>query len=323
MLRHSCFNVGALTFGAILLLVAAAQARLCGDDVAGNDVPCGCGDIVVSNLTITDDPVAAKVCAGDGLIIRAARGAAALTVDLAGARLRGSGRGVGIRVMDGGLGGLRLMSTTAPATIQGFRDGLTARGGRVLAAASDVTVIDSARDGVRLEADGGSLAGIVSRRSGRDGIHIRGRHWSVASARSDQSGRHGLALYGSAHHVLGGAEGSEVVGSGRAGLIVWGFGHRIAGCSVKGAVGDGIRVHGLEIAIEDCEARANGGIGLAGAASRSRFGDNLAVDNGGGGIVLEGLSLQDAGGNIGEYNGWAVAPGRAEDCRFGRWECRR
>ena len=42
-----------------------AHAKLCGDNVGGHDVPCACGDVVVSDLTLTDDPVARTVCPHD------------------------------------------------------------------------------------------------------------------------------------------------------------------------------------------------------------------------------------------------------------------
>ena len=41
------------------LLVGAGQvgAKNCGDDVAGQDVPCACGDTVVSDVALNGDPV--------------------------------------------------------------------------------------------------------------------------------------------------------------------------------------------------------------------------------------------------------------------------
>src|SRR6185295_18777988 len=98
-----------LTVLAVLFVTSLAHAKLCGDDVQGQDVPCACGDTVVSSVVLTDDPVTSSVCAADGLIVRAGS-AAQITVDLNGKTLRGSGQGAGLWVIYGGSGGVRLLS---------------------------------------------------------------------------------------------------------------------------------------------------------------------------------------------------------------------
>ncbi len=69
----------------LFLLPASATAKLCGNHVGGRRVPCACGDIVASDLVLTDDPVGNSVCPGDGLIVRAIGATHGVTVDLRGA----------------------------------------------------------------------------------------------------------------------------------------------------------------------------------------------------------------------------------------------
>src|SRR5579862_3150946 len=107
-----------------LLLPATAHAKLCGDDVQGRDVPCACGDTLVSSVVLTDDPVTTTVCPGDGLIVRPS-GVVGITVDLNGQTIRGSNRGSGLWVL---AGGARVVSSRQPAHIEHFRDGVVAQG---------------------------------------------------------------------------------------------------------------------------------------------------------------------------------------------------
>src|SRR5512143_1309477 len=89
----------ALALLAAVTTARGAAAKPCGDDVDGVDVPCACGDLVVSNLALGDDPVAGAPCAQDGLIVRAPDERRSLLIDLRGRTLRGSGNGAGIRVV--------------------------------------------------------------------------------------------------------------------------------------------------------------------------------------------------------------------------------
>src|SRR5262249_44514762 len=95
----------------LLALPPGAHAKLCGDDVGGQDVPCECGDVVVSDLVLSDDPVTQAPCPDDGLVVRAPAAGHGLTIDLHGKTLRGSARGIGVWVLAGGPGGARLVST--------------------------------------------------------------------------------------------------------------------------------------------------------------------------------------------------------------------
>ena len=69
--RRWKFRVPLVLAVAVLLVAPQAGAKLCGDNVGGRDVPCACGDTVVSDVTLGDDPVVDAVCPADGLIVRA------------------------------------------------------------------------------------------------------------------------------------------------------------------------------------------------------------------------------------------------------------
>src|SRR5260221_9488664 len=99
------------------LWAAPLAAKLCGDDVDGHDVPCACGDVVVSSVALASDPILGGRCPHDGLIVRAPDAARTVVIDLQGHTLRGSGTGVGIRLVAGGQGGARGISSggAAPA----------------------------------------------------------------------------------------------------------------------------------------------------------------------------------------------------------------
>src|ERR1041384_6030684 len=133
-----------MTWRAMLPAIAVAvavgatrvDAKLCGDDVGGQDVACACGDVIVSDVVLdASDPVTQERCAADGLVVRSPQASHGLTVDLRGQSLRGSGHGAGILLLDGGPGGASVVSTGGTtATIEGFQDGVLAHGDTAVAA---------------------------------------------------------------------------------------------------------------------------------------------------------------------------------------------
>jgi hypothetical protein len=82
------------------LLCAPAPAN-CGDTAGpgGTDVPCTCGDTVVTDtvLQAASDPVAANACNGNGLTL-----ASGVALDLGGNTLTGAGQGTGLTIPAGG-----------------------------------------------------------------------------------------------------------------------------------------------------------------------------------------------------------------------------
>jgi len=315
----------ALLAGAVLFTAAPALAMLCGDDVDGRDVPCNCGDIVVSDLVLDDDPVRDTPCRGDGLVVRAPRAVTrGLNIDLAGAHLRGLGRGTGLRILSGGSGGARVFSSGAPAVIEGFRDGLVSQASRSgLAEARDLRLVGQQRDGVRIFGDGLLLRNIEVTASQRDGVFVRGDGWTVEDVRVRQNGRHGLAVMGAGNtiHAAGAAASVRAEGNGEDGIRLWGESNLLRDCIAAGNRASGVALNGVGLDVRDCDASANGTVGLSGSASLSRFYGNVATENLEGGIAVHGHSLFDAGANVGDGNFAASPTSKPVQCRLGLEDC--
>jgi hypothetical protein len=308
----------------LLALPPRLEAKPCGDAVRGRDVPCACGDVVVSDLTLgAGDPVVAGPCDGDGLIVRA-DGGAAVTVDLAGHTLAGRGHGAGLRVVYGGPGGARIVSGGTPATIAGFADGIVAYGPDALGLLDGVVVERSVRDGVWVRGVGYEIRRTEVRSAGRDGFVLAGDGFRLSATRAASSGRDGYVLRGR-DAVVGGADGGPVVaGAGRHGIAVSGAGQRVVGCTVDDARGDGLQVAGDRIEIADCVVRRSGGGGIVGHGADLRLHGNRVLDGAGRGIRVSGLRVADGGGNAAGGRP-AARKGEgpaAEECTIGGAPCR-
>ena len=212
-----------LPYALILLAHAAtAVAGACGDDVGGERVACGCGDVVVSDVRLQrSDPVVNGPCRDDGLVVDAARGAESLTIDLAGLSLIGSGSGIGVHVRDGGAGGAYLIGGPdgRPGQVAGFRVGVSARSTRGIRGAANLLVTGNEQDGVQLSGRGATLTGIVADENGRSGIVARGRDHALDGVAARDNHHHDLRVSGNGNFVAtdestttGGA--NRVTGSG-------------------------------------------------------------------------------------------------------------
>jgi hypothetical protein len=312
-------SVGALLIGG-LLWVAPVSAKLCGDDVGGVDVPCGCGDVVVSSVALAGDPVTTEVCATDGLVVRAPDARRAVIVDLRAHTLRGAGKGTGVRFVAGGPGGAKLVSSGGVAQLVGFEDGIVARGPDSILLVEDVVIADSRRDGLRVTADDFEIRRVEVRDAGRDGFSLNGRAFQVAGTRATASGRFGYFVMGESA-IIGLTDAANVAErSGQVGFTVMGAGHVLANCSARDGGKHGMQLQAVQLDVRNCQARANAGTGIIGSGSNWRLADNLAADNRGDGIAVRGPRLADEGGNRGERNGSALER-PAVQCRIGRAPC--
>jgi hypothetical protein len=298
-----------------------ALAKLCGDQIRGRDVPCACGDTVASDVVLTDDPVVRTVCPREGLIIHA-EGDGGLTVDLAGNTLRGSHRGTGLWVVYGGSGGAYIVSTGGTATIEGFRDGISAFGADSLAVLDGVRVLRSARDGVRVHAQDYEVRNVESLRSGRDGIAVLGGGFRVSNTLAVDNVRHGYFVMGRDGTL--GLEGASVVArfNGGHGLVISGERHRLTGGMTSANNRDGIQAHGNGLEISAWRAEDNLGDGITGGGLRWRLQGNRAENNGLNGLLINGGVHEDAGDNSGFENGSLYSRVRpVAQCQISGWEC--
>jgi hypothetical protein len=316
--------------GAVLVFVPLALlltrpptvgAKLCGDDVGGADVPCACGDVVVSDLVLGDDPVTEAPCPDDGLVVRAPGAGHAVTIDLHGKTLRGSARGVGVWVLAGGPGGARLVSTGGPATIQGFRDGVVANGRDSLAAVDGVVAAGSTRDGFRVDAPGYELRNAEARDSGRDGFGLMGKGFRVSATRAIRSARWGYYVMGDEGTLGAAGAGPVAEASGKGGFSVMGMGHQLVECAASGSGEHGLQLWGMHFTILRSVATGNHRDGINGMGVDWWLAGNQANDNDGDGIVVGGIRVADQGGNAGSGNRGLREQGRARQCEIGDHAC--
>ena len=186
----------ALALAATVLVVSAAHAHgACGDDVDGRRVPCVCGDIVASDLRLMpDDPVLAKPCVGDGLVVRPPIDGRSLVIDLNGQEIAGSGVGAGVRVLPGGAGAIEIRGGIGDmrGTLRGFREGIRAMADGALARIVNVTVRDSIGTGVRVRGSDASLEGVRVEDNGGDGVRTSGRSVDLHDIEAQGNGRRGV-----------------------------------------------------------------------------------------------------------------------------------
>jgi hypothetical protein len=307
--------------GVCVWLVRPATAALCGDDVSGRDVPCACGDIVVSNLTLGDDPIVTATCPSDGLLIDARNATSGLVIDLRGLTLRGSGRGSGLWVLDGGPGGARVTSSHGIATIEGFQDGVIARGNNGLGVLEQVRVSRVKRDGVRVQGEGYTIRTIEVVDAGRDGFALSGRGYLLERTLAARSQRFGYLVMGTDGRFGAPDAGSEAIESGKAGFNVMGTGHRFSSCAARANGADGFRLMGTRYELASCTAEGNKHDGISGTGVNWWLSANRAVDNGNSGIEVRGMQMTDGGRNHGEGNRGARRQRGAIQCEIGGLRC--
>jgi hypothetical protein len=305
----------------VLLAPLGAHAKLCGDDVQGRDVPCECGDIVASDVVLGNDPVTQTTCAHDGLVVRAPDWPRSVTVDLSGRTLRGGIHGTGIKVLHGGQGGARIISSGAPANIEGFDDGILAHGSGALALIESVVPVGNHRDGIRVSGgDDYEIRNCEVRGAGRDGFSLTGSGFRLKGTRAVGSKRSGYNVMGQ-NGVLG-EPGAGLVAeaNGEFGFNLMGMGHRVVECVASGAGKDGIMVMGMNLEIRGCTLAANGGSGISGMGGVLLAG-NRALNNDKNGIYVVGPEARDGGGNSGSGSrgiGTNIPP---VDCEIRRLPC--
>lgn len=297
-------------------------SALCGDDVNGQDVPCACGDIVVSNLALGNDPVATSVCSSDGLLIDARTQEKGLVIDLRGHTLKGGGKGVGVWVLDGGPGGAQVTSSGGTAIIQGFQDGVVARGREAVLLVENLRVERVTRDGIRVQGDGFTLRSLDVVGAGRDGFAVSGQRYALEATRATGSKRFGYMGMGSDGRFGAPNAGNEAIDSGKTGFNVMGSAHRFSACVARSNGEDGFRLMGNRMEMASCVAEANQEDGISGTGLEWWVAANRGIDNGRNGIAIRGMGMTDGGRNHGAGNRGGRDQAGAIQCEIGSNPCR-
>jgi len=312
------FRLTAVALLGACLLDSPLDAKLCGDDVDGKDVACDCGDTVVSSVVLQNDPVTARQCPSDGLIVRGME-EGVLTVNLNGQTLRGSGKGAGVWIMGGGGGSL----VGGPgASVIGFRDGVLASGAQSVSSIRQVIVRNSTRDGVRVSGTGYRVENVESYSSGRDGFSLAGRHFTVLGTQAVSSGRFGYMITGQ-NGLIGGAREAQnrATLSGSTGFNILGSGHQLVECESLHNARDGVALSGAKHEVISCQAERNLGNGITGTGSAWLLRTNSTRANRNHGLLVRGVSLIDGGGNRGTENLGELSQRAAVQCEIGGEPC--
>jgi hypothetical protein len=321
--------LGSLLACTVLITAGEVGAKNCGDDVGGQDVPCACGDTVVSDVALDGDPILDEPCPADGLLVRVSDTRSGLTVDLRGATIRGQGRGTGIWVLNGGKGGASIVSTGSVGTVDGFHDGVFGKGPDSISLVENVQATHSGRDGIRVVADGYEIRNAYASDSGRDGIAAMGNAFKVSGTKTEKSGRAGYWIMGM-EATIGTPQASNVSdGAGYHGFFLMGWGINVTNCAASKSKDDGVHLSGMHIEVHDCTLTENGGdgIGTGGGGAWSLSG-NTAMNNDGNGILvggpydpIKGAYNSDAGGNSGSGNLGRGQPRPAVQCEISGRAC--
>jgi Right handed beta helix region len=315
------FSLRLVILAVALLAPLAAAAKLCGDDVDGADVPCACGDTVVSDVILDDDPVTTHTCAGHGLVVRRPDGDVGITIDLHGKTLRGSGDGIGVWLVNGGGRGARLLSSGARATIEGFNDGVVGRGPSAVVSVEGLVVRASRRDGVRLADNAYTVREVDVVDAGRDGFSLGGGRFLVEDTHVSHSARFGYFVMGREARIGTPAHGNTAERSGNAGFAIQGTTHDLVDCVATDNGKEGVKLRGSGHHLVGCVAAGNEGGGITGMGSGWRLAGNEARGNQGDGLAVRGPSSRDEGGNRGSGNVGSGLAARGVQCEIGGAPC--
>jgi hypothetical protein len=258
-----------LTLSAACVLVLAtaqsASAAACGDSVAGQRVPCACGDDVVTNTVLwPTDPVVTEPCSGDGLVVLADHEAESITLHLGGQSITGRGHGSGIRVARGGSLGAVIIGgdeSDPRAEIAHFGTGIRASGRDVLREIRAIDIHDNAGDGLLLRASGVTLQDVRSEGNGRDGVAISGHGNQVSGVTARSNTRDGLKVRGSSSTI-----DAKTTDNLRNGTVIGGRGNLVERIHTGGNGGAGVMATGEGHDVSGVNASGNGGGNLAGRA---------------------------------------------------------
>jgi copper-binding protein NosD len=324
-----------------LALTGTAWAANCGDTAGpgGTNVPCSCGDTVITNTTLISpavdpvkgDPVVSTndtdVCTGDGLIMNTAK----VNLSLGGNAIRGSGVGVGVRIV-----GVNIKVTIRSGIIRGFDTGLASDTGSSIknSLISNVTATENLGSGIILEGSDNELNTNAALANGDTAIQVEGNDNDLLFNRVSHNANNGIQVSGDGNTLYANnlnknagtgirVEGNDnivaknsVENSGIDGIVVAGDGDgdpttlELWKNKVLKNNGYGIIVDGNAHDIVANQGDFNGRDGIAVVGTGNLLGLNKARENQGNGLIATGVNPTDDniddGGNLGKKNSGAV-----------------
>jgi parallel beta-helix repeat protein len=324
-----------LSIIAAVASVDVAWAGNCGDTAGagGTNVPCSCGDTVVTDTTlispsadpVNGDPVVstadADVCAGDGLLM-APPTLVRMTLNLGGNVIRGSGIGAGLRIVGAGV-----RVSIRNGTLRNFDTGLTNAGSvtgdariREITATRNIDgislesnsneldsnqALDNSDTGIRVAGNSNLLLFNQVSRSGNNGIEVVGDQNRLDTNRLNRNTGSGIVVDGNNntldHNTAenNGVDGIQLVGNGDgnpATLEVWKN-------KVVKNLRNGVTIDGDDLDIVANQGNTNGEDGISVVGTGNHIKTNIARENKGDGLIATGGGNLDDGGNLGKKNG--------------------
>jgi hypothetical protein len=254
-----------------LLLAGAAVLAVFATVPAPAAALVSCGDTVTSDVTLTAaDPIVNGVCNGNGIVL-----GDAVTLDCAGFKLRGGGKGAGISV-SGGIEGVFILN----CAVEGFGNGVVL-GGLGFHGMERTVVVGAKNEGVKIDSSD-NFVSTTTVLGSQVGFKVSGSFNEVSDSIALNNRKEGFKITGREHFIFNNVSGQNG-GSGFDGSTT------LTDFSSNTAAGN--RGTGIDF---------NGGKG-----DRASFlSDNRALANTGDGMVATG---SDDGGNVGLGNGGAIA----------------
>lgn len=328
---------GLLGIIAAVALAGFAWAADCGDTAGpgGTDVPCSCGDTLVTNTTLVSpnsdpvngDPVVSTVgadtCPGDGLLM-APPTLTRMTLNLGGNAIRGSGiaGSVGLKIIGAGV-----RVNIRNGTLRNFETGLTNVGsGTGDARVREISAVHNA-DGIKFEGNSHELDSNQALDNTNIGIQVTGNSNVLIFNQASRNGSNGIEVVGNQNRLdtnrvnrnLGsgivadgdrnvvsrsvaensGVDGIQVVGNGDgdpATLEVW------KNKATKNTR-NGITIDGNDLEISANQGNGNRADGISIVGTGNHIDANVMRENKGDGLIATGGGNFDDGGNLGKKNG--------------------
>jgi hypothetical protein len=269
---------------------------------------------VASDLVLGDDPITARVCEGNGLVVRRPDPELGLTIDLNGKTLRGSETGTGLWIVNGGGRGARVISSGSRATIDGFSDGIVGRGPSTVVSIEGVIVRSTHRDGVKVADNAYTIRDVEVFDAARDGFSLGGGRFLIEDTQAVRSGRFGYFVMGREGRIGTAGHGNSADGNDNAGFTIQGTTHLVTDCVANNNRKEGVKLRGTTHRVAGCIATGNGKGGIVGTGTGVRVATNEARGNEGDGLFVRGVGCVDEGGNRGSANSGTGIESRDVQC---------
>jgi hypothetical protein len=189
--------VGYFLFGIIAIFISQGFDLPAWAQTCGGTVKCRCGDTLIADRTLANDPIVQSACPDDGLII----GASGVTLDLRTKAIKGSGNGVGVFVP----AGVHDVTITGrpPGRVQFFGTGIHIAPGASQVTVSGVQAYYHTGDGILIEGDHNTIINSPGRHDGNNGLTVLdGNNNVITGLNNEYNGDNGFFVRGHFNELI-------------------------------------------------------------------------------------------------------------------------